>query len=90
MFVAVGISLEAELARYAAVIHLRTPHPRDYTRGNPLRIETATEAAAIDDAIALAWRDHPRRFVIDSRESFLHKAEDALTLLRSLLPPCCA
>ncbi|HKU38264.1 MAG TPA: ATP-binding protein [Polyangiales bacterium] len=90
LFEAVGSSLEAELGRYDAVIHLRTPDPRDYTRDNPMRIETAEQAAAIDDAIAVAWRGHPRLFVVDSRESFLHKAKDALTLLADLLPPCCA
>jgi hypothetical protein len=43
----------------------------------------------IDQAIALAWQDHPHRVVIDSRASFLEKAEAALSALREQLPDCC-
>src|SRR4051812_43802210 len=71
LFEAVGSSSAAELARYRSVIHLRTPDPRDYTHDNPVRIETATQAAAIDEAITLAWRDHPSIAVVESRASFL-------------------
>jgi hypothetical protein len=89
LFEAVGSSLSAELARYDAVIHLRVPDPRDYNHGNPLRIESAAQAAVIDQGIAIAWQDHPHRVVIDSRTSFLEKAEAALTALREQLPACC-
>jgi predicted ATPase len=42
----VGTSLEAELARYAMVIHLRTPSDGSgYNHNNPLRVESAQEAA---------------------------------------------
>jgi len=86
----VGSSVDAELARYAAVIHLRTPPRREYNHRNPLRVETAAEAAAIDERITLAWRDHPRRFVIDHCRSFLDKAHAAMSIVREQLPPCCA
>jgi hypothetical protein len=90
LFEAVGSSLSAELARYDAVIHLRVPDPRDYTHGNPVRIESAAQAAAIDLAIALAWQDHPHRVMIESRPSFLDKAQAALSALREQLPACCS
>jgi predicted ATPase len=90
LFDAVGSSHAAELARYHAVIHLRVPQSRDYTHDNPVRIESATQAAAIDEAIALAWRDHPQRAVVDSQASFLDKAKAALALVRAQLPVCCA
>jgi predicted ATPase len=90
LFDDVGSSHAAELARYHAVIHLRVPHPRDYTLDNPVRIESAAQAAAIDEAIALAWRDHPRCAVVDSQASFLDKAMAALSLVRAQLPVCCA
>lgn len=90
LFEAVGSTHAAELARYHSVIHLPTPDPRDYTRDNPVRIESATQATAIDQAIAVAWRDHPRVAVVESRASFLDKAAAALALVRAQLPPCCA
>lgn len=86
----VGSNADAELARYAAVIHLRTPPAGEYNHRNPLRIETAAEAAAIDERIAAAWRGHPRRFVIDHCRHFLDKAHAAMRILAEQLPPCCA
>ncbi len=90
-FEQLGISREAELARYDAVIHLRTPPAGDgYTLStNPARIETAAEAAAIDERIALAWAGHPRRYVVESSANFVHKAERAIALLRREMPECC-
>jgi predicted ATPase len=90
LFPAVGSSQAAELARYDAVIHLRTPPDHNgYNHDNPLRVETAAEAAAIDERIAAAWRDHPRRFEVEASADFLAKATHALQLVRSLLPACC-
>jgi predicted ATPase len=87
---AVNTTRAAELARYYAVIHLRTPtSPQAYTRDNPLRLESIEEAAAIDERIAAEWSDHPRRFFVESTEDFLHKAARALALLRQEVPECC-
>jgi hypothetical protein len=47
------------------------------------------EAAAIDVRIAAEWSGHPRRFVVEPTEDFLHKAAQALSLLRSEAPECC-
>jgi hypothetical protein len=78
------------MARYDAVIHLRTPiSARDYNRNNPLRLESIEEAAAIDAQIASEWSEHPRRFVVAPTEDFLHKAARALALVRSEVPECC-
>jgi predicted ATPase len=86
----VGTSLGEQLARYDAVIHLRTPSADGgYDQSNPLRIEAAEEAQRIDERIADAWRDHPRRFVVESTESFLTKARRALALLLDEMPTCC-
>lgn len=85
-----GTTLEHELARYAAVIHLRTPPAgHGYDRANPLRLETAREAAAIDERILAVWAAHPRRIVIDSQEDFLGKLQLSLAAIRSELPACC-
>ena len=85
-----GTSLEAELSRYDAVIHLRTPPAEHgYNNQNPLRIENATAAAGIDGLILQAWERHPRRFVVESSAEFLDKAARALEILRGELPDCC-
>jgi predicted ATPase len=69
------------LARYAAVIHLRTPDSDNYNHDNPLRMESPAEAAAIDARIEAAWEGHPRRFFVESKESFLNKAAAALQII---------
>jgi predicted ATPase len=86
---AVGTTLAAELARYDAVIHLRTPGADRYHDGNPLRIETAEEAAAIDARIAWVWAAHPRRFEVPASPDFLVKAARAIELVLAELPACC-
>lgn len=86
-----GADWDAELARYDAVIHLRTPSPaQGYNRTNPLRTESATAAAEIDDRILGVWERHPRRYVVESSGNFLDKAATALTILRGELPECCS
>jgi len=85
----VGTTLDEQLARYAAVLHLRTPDEAGYDHSNPLRIETALEARAIDERIAAAWQRHPRRFEIPSMPDFVGKAARAVELLRAELPRCC-
>lgn len=90
LFDAVGTTRERELARYDAVLHLRTPPATSYNnRDNPLRIESALEAAAIDERILAAWADYPQRMFVDNTDDFLDKASRALGLLRAQLPPCC-
>lgn len=87
----VGTTHDAELHRYDAVIHLRTPPVEwGYDHKNPLRIETPREAAAIDELILAAWAAHPRRTIVDATPDFLSKAGRALEALRRELPPCCA
>lgn len=81
---------ERELARYAAVIHLEVPPASGgYHIGNPLRVETAAEARAIDLRISEAWSEHPRRFVVPSTTDFVAKAARALALITGELSRLC-
>jgi len=90
MWSALGTSLDAELARYHAVIHLRTPsHEEGYSWSNPLRIESAAEAAAIDVKIAAAWALHPRRIEVPAMSDFLAKTARAVAAIQALIPACC-
>jgi predicted ATPase len=85
-----GTTLEREMRRYAAVIHLRTPPPgAGYNNGNPLRTETAEVAAAIDAALVNIWEAHPRRFIVPASSDFLEKAARTIEILRNELPACC-
>ena len=87
---ALGTTRAGELARYDAVIHLRVPSlGHGYDHSNPVRTESAEEAAAIDGRIAAAWAGHPRLLVVESAPDFLEKAQASIALLRAELPACC-
>lgn len=90
LWTAVGTTLEEQLARYHAVIHLRTPAlDTGYNHQNPLRVESAAQAAEIDQRIAAAWANHPRRFEVGSTPDFLAKVARVVELVRGELPECC-
>jgi hypothetical protein len=64
------------------VIHLRTPPPGNgYDRSNPVRTESAEEAADLDARILEVWSTHPNRFVVDSTARFLEKVDRVLALV---------
>ena len=86
----VGTTQVAELSRYDAVIHLRTPTlERGYNHENPLRTESATAAAEIDERLLRIWEAHPHRFVVPSSHDFLEKAARVVEILRAMMPECC-
>lgn len=87
----IGSSREKELARYSGVIHLRTPlAEHGYNHANPLRIETAKEAMAIDERILKCWEGHPSREVINGTTQFLEKADRAISMLRKVIACSCS
>jgi len=90
MWEQLGTTLADELARYHAVIHLRTPADgAGYNHDNPLRTESAEEAAAIDARIAIAWARHPRHFEVPASVDFFEKVRRAIQLVTAELPACC-
>jgi hypothetical protein len=85
-----GTTRARELARYAAVIHLRTPaEGQGYNHRNPMRTESAEEAAALDARIVAAWQGHPRRMFVENHGDFMSKLTHAVDLIRVEVPPCC-
>lgn len=83
-------SRDAELARYSAVIDLRTPPDgAGYNHDNALRIESAKEAEAVDAAILSLWEGHPHRRVVESAHDFLDKAARVVAQVRDYVPECC-
>jgi hypothetical protein len=90
-FSELGTTQAREFARYAAVIHLRSPGlAHGYNHRNPVRIETADEALAIDRKIAEVWAAHPKVHTVDSQADFLRKLSATLALIRGEVPSCCA
>jgi predicted ATPase len=79
-------TLDAELARYAMVVHLKTPAAHHgYNHDNPLRVETARQAAAIDERIARAWSKHPRVITVECRPRFLDKLHAVVEIIQGEL-----
>jgi thymidylate kinase len=90
MWTQLGTTRVAELRRYAAVIHLRTPtEDHGYDRSNPVRTETAIQAAEIDARLVRAWDGHPRRFFVECQVDFLEKVRQAVQRVQAELPPSC-
>lgn len=89
LWTSVGTTRDEQLARYDAVIHMRTPPAAEYNHRNPVRIESPAEALAIDERIARAWDGHPRRYFVESAQDFIAKARAAVSILRDELPECC-
>ena len=82
-------TLEKELNKYYAVIHLRSPSDLfGYNHINPLRIESAAQSKSIDDNIGNIWKKHPRYQAVASNENFLIKAQEALNLISKLQTEC--
>lgn len=89
LFASVGTRRAHVLRRYAGVIHLRTPDVAGYDHSNPLRVESAADAATIDARIYDAWEGHPRRVVIPAEADFVHKLSATLEAVHAFLPECC-
>ncbi len=82
-FAELQTSMEKELARYAAVIHLRVPERASEYRQTELRRETHAQAREVDLRLLEVWARHPRRVIIDGNEDFMVKAEHALAAIRA-------
>jgi hypothetical protein len=86
----VDTTLATQLARYSAVIHMRVPtESSGYNHQNPLRTESAEEAARIDSRIAQLWAGHPSYVSVNPEHTFLDKAAKVLSVLRLQIPECC-
>lgn len=83
----VGSSLEAELARYHAVIFFESAAVGGLgiEGGNPARIESVAEAAALDARLHALWSRHPRFRHVPHQASFLAKISLGLAELQAVL-----
>ena len=85
----VGSEQAVELARYQAVIHLRTPTIDQGYLGDQIRIESSRQAEALDQRILDVWSGRPHLTVVAASTDFAVKALQALELVRAQLPGCC-
>jgi predicted ATPase len=84
-----GTSLEEEISRYSAVIHVEVPASASMYQKNGIRRETVAQARALDRRIARVWHSHPRQLVVSAQAGFLDKLAYAIELLRNEVPQCC-
>lgn len=78
-------SLEKELARYDAVLHLSPPDNPAFYQSTQVRTENLDQAFEIDRKILHIWEKHPHRVVVGGTEHFLEKAETIKNLVEKLL-----
>lgn len=80
-------SVDAELARYDAVIFFESAAVGglSVSSGNPVRIETLEEAAALDRRLHDLWSAHPRFAVVPHNPSFFKKITFGLATLESMV-----
>ncbi len=80
-------SLEAELARYDAVIFFESAAVGGISieGGNPTRNESTQQAVAIDRELRAVWSKHPRFVLVPHTTSFMKKILFGLASLESLV-----
>jgi len=82
-FAAAGSTIEAELARYDAVIFFESSAVggRPASSNNPERTETLAEAAALDAKLRSFWSAHPHFALVPHHASFIQKIMTGLEVL---------
>jgi predicted ATPase len=80
-------TMEAELARYDAVIFFETAAVggSSIEGGNPIRNESLQQAIALDTKLRALWANHPHFTLIPHHSSFLQKITFALHTLQQIV-----
>ena len=84
-FKAMHTTLEAELARYDAVLPLSPPPEKDFYQATNVRTENLQQAFEIDDKILKIWEKHPNRLVVPREKHYFEKAEIIKNFVEKLL-----
>ncbi len=85
-FASMGTTLDEQIARYDAVIHLSPPLKAEFYQSTRVRTETLEEASRIDRKILKIWEKHPNRMVLPSMDHFFQKAGIIKDFIDTLLP----
>lgn len=83
----VGTTLEAELARYDAVLFFQSAAVGGLSTAsaNRWRTENDVEAADLDRRLRRLWAKHPRFYLVPHHASFLRKMLTGLAILEGLV-----
>ena len=84
----IGSTLEKEMARYAAVIHLGAPKISS-RRDRNSQAGDSSGPAMLDRRAEGVWDLHPNWSSVSSRTDFQAKVMAALEIIRTELPECC-
>lgn len=86
-FDAMQTSVEAELARYDAVLFMETAAHGGFSiaAGNEVRCELLAEAIAIDERLRAIWSQHPRFVHVPHERDFQVKVARGCAALQGLL-----
>lgn len=86
-FETLGTTLEEQLARYDGVIFFESAAVGGLgvEGGNPVRIESLQEAAALDAKLHRLWESHPRFVMVRHNPSFFKKISFGLAELDSMV-----
>lgn len=86
-FDALGTTLEAELARYDAVIFFETAAIGNIAieGGNPIRTESNEEAVELDRKLRALWSQHPNFILVPHNDSFIKKITSGLDAFREIM-----
>ena len=80
---------EKVISTYDAVFHLETAAKgleKYYSfENNAARYETVEEAAALDDRLIEAWKNHPHHIIIKNNEDFNEKMNDLIQAISQFL-----
>lgn len=85
-FSSMGTTLDEQLARYDAVIHLSPPLRAEFYQSTRVRTESLEEASSIDRKILKIWERHPNRMVLPSMDHFFQKAGIIKDFIETLIP----
>ena len=84
-FKQMGTTLEQEVSRYDAVLHLSPPTNPAFYQSTHVRTENLEEAFNIDRKILKIWEKHPNRLIVTGKEHFFEKAEIIKNFVEKLL-----
>ena len=84
-FKQMGTTLEQEVSRYDAVLHLSPPTNPAFYQSTHVRTENLEEAFNIDRKILKIWENHPNRLIVTGKEHFFEKAEIIKNFVEKLL-----
>ena len=86
-FTSVGTSIEAEFARYDAVIFFQSAAVGGHAieANNPVRTESNLEAAELDARLHELWAGHRRFVLVPNNQSFFKKITAGLSVLEEMV-----